>query len=56
MENSITNEETKNQSIVDAFIEMLDSLFYNGYAMKLAEESPELYQFELNNFLDNYSF
>ncbi len=56
MEHIITDKETKTQSIVDAFIDMLDSLFYQGYAMKLAEESPELYQFELNNFLDNYSF
>ena len=56
MEHIITDKETRTQSIIDVFTDMLDSLFYNGYAIKLAEESPELYQFELNSFLDNYSF
>lgn len=48
--------ETKEQSITDTFIEVMDSLFYEGYARQLAEDNPALFQFELNNFLDNYSF
>ena len=43
-------------SIIDAFIDMLDSLFYSGYAEELASKSPELYQFERDAFLSSYSF
>ncbi|MBL4709501.1 MAG: hypothetical protein JKY48_13785 [Flavobacteriales bacterium] len=42
--------------ITEAFIEFLDSLFYQGYAERIAAENPQLYLFEYEFFLENYSF
>ena len=37
-----------------AFIDFLDTLYWEGYARQLAEDNPEAFQFELNQFFDNY--
>lgn len=39
-----------------AFFEFLDSIYYEGYAETLANDNPEAFNFELNQFLDNYNF
>ena len=41
----------KNNGVVEAFVELLDSLNFQGYARMLAEERPEAYQFEFEQFL-----
>lgn len=43
--------ETREQNIYQLFEEHLNSLFYEGYAMQLAEENPDAFEFELSNFL-----
>ena len=40
--------------MVELFHELMDALFWEGYACQLAEEDPERYTFELNQFLDTY--
>ncbi len=40
--------------MIDAFIDYLDSLNYEGYAWQLAQQNPERYKFELDEFLNNY--
>ncbi len=37
------------------FIEYLDGLYYDGYALQLAADSPASYHWEYNNFCDLYS-
>ena len=50
------NQEIQNSGVVEAFNEVQDSLFYSDYARRtLAEENPELYSYELNEFLNSYS-
>jgi hypothetical protein len=39
----------------ELFIELTDQLFYEGYAEQLAQENPEMFQIEFNEFLNNYS-
>ena len=38
----------------DVFISLLDSLYWEGYAENLSKENPELFNYELNEFLNNY--
>ena len=40
--------------MIDAFIEFLDSLYYEGYALQLAQQDPKRYLFEMNEFFNNY--
>jgi len=48
--------DSQSQSgLVEVFIELLDGIFYSGYARNLAEQNPELYNYEFSQFLLNYS-
>lgn len=40
--------------MIEAFIDYLDSLYYEGYARQLAEQNPVRYKFELDEFLEHY--
>jgi hypothetical protein len=39
----------------DAFIDALNSLYYEGYADQLAKENPAGFNAEMKNFFENYS-
>lgn len=39
----------------EAFIDFIDSLYWDGYAERLAEENPQAYTFELNQFFENHN-
>lgn len=39
----------------EVFISLLDSLYWDGYTEGLAKSNPELFNYELNNFLNTYS-
>ena len=39
----------------ELFIEMLDQLFWDGYAEQLAKDSPAVFQMELAEFMNLYS-
>ena len=47
-------QERKIQNYSDAFNDYLDSIYWEGYAENLINESPEAYGFELNQFLITY--
>lgn len=38
----------------DLFIEFTNQIFWEGYAETLAEENPQAYNFEFENFLNTY--
>ena len=38
----------------ELFIALTDQLFWDGYAEQLAKENPEVFDFELNEFLNTY--
>lgn len=40
--------------MVEAFSDLMDSLYWEGYAEQLAEDNPQAYTFELENFLKAY--
>lgn len=40
--------------MIEAFFEFIDSIYWNGYAEQMAEENPEKFNFELNEFLNSY--
>lgn len=46
----------KNHVMVEAFMELTDQLFWAGYAKQLAEENPEQFQREYEEFFSNYDF
>ena len=39
----------------ELFIELLDQLFWEGYAEQLAQENPAAFNMELAEFIDNYN-
>jgi len=39
----------------ELFIELLDQLFWPGYAEQLAIDNPEAFQIELAEFMNTYS-
>lgn len=39
----------------ELFIELLDQLFWEGYAEQLAQENPAVFQMELAEFINNYN-
>lgn len=47
----IHEAETEEQNYFELFIQHLDSLYFEGYAVQLADEDPALFDFELSNFL-----
>ena len=40
--------------MIEAFIELTDQIFWEGYAAALAKENPERFQAELKDFLNTY--
>lgn len=40
--------------MIDAFIDFVNAIYWDGYAEQLAENDPAKYTFELNEFLNNY--
>ena len=46
--------ETSHEA-VEEFHSLLDCVFYEGYAARLAADYPEHYELELTQFLNNYS-
>jgi len=40
--------------MIDAFIEFINSIYWDGYAEQLADSDPAKFTFELNQFLDAY--
>jgi hypothetical protein len=44
----------KETLMYELFIEFTDQIFWEGYAEQMAEENPERFNFELNEFLNNY--
>lgn len=39
----------------ELFIEMLDQLFWDGYAEQLAKDNPAVFQMELAEFMNLYN-
>lgn len=48
------NEYETTQKWEDPFKTLLDEIYYPGYAETLAEENPEAYKLEYNNFINLY--
>ncbi len=40
--------------MIEVFIDLVDGIYFTGYAEQLANDDPEKFQFELNEFLNNY--
>ena len=40
---------------IELFIEIMDGLFWEGYAEQLSKENPKAFKSELNQFLNNYA-
>lgn len=40
--------------MIDAFYDFVNAIYWDGYAQQMAEENPEKFNFELNEFLNNY--
>jgi hypothetical protein len=40
--------------MIEAFVELMDQLYYEGYTSLLESDDPERFNFELNEFLNNY--
>ena len=47
-------EETETDYTL-AFTSFLDALYWEGYTEEIASGNPDLYNFELNDFLHNYT-
>jgi hypothetical protein len=41
--------------MLELFIEMVDTIFYDGYAEQLSKENPARFNFELEEFMNAYS-
>ena len=39
----------------ELFIELLNQIFWEGYAEQLAQENPAVFQMELTEFMNNYN-
>lgn len=39
----------------ELFIELINQIFWEGYAEQLAIENPAMFQTEFNDFLNNYN-
>lgn len=53
--NNIFSSLSKINTMIEAFHDYLDSLYFEGYARQLAEQFPERYNYELNEFLNAYA-
>ncbi len=45
----------KFRGLYDAFIESLNSIYYEGYAEQIRQENPELFAFEWEQFQESLS-
>ena len=41
--------------MLELFIELTDQVFWEGYAEQLAAENPVVFQWELNEFINDYN-
>jgi hypothetical protein len=41
--------------MLELFIELTNQIFWEGYAQQLATENPEVFQMELNEFMNDYN-
>jgi len=41
--------------MIEIFIELTNQIFWDGYAQQLAQENPEGFQYEFNEFLNSYN-
>lgn len=48
-------ETTKEQSIVEIFSEMMDQIYYPGYAEEIIASDPEKFDWELKEFQGQFS-
>ena len=48
-------KNTQQQSVVDIFIEELDSIYYPGYAEDLIASEPEKFEWELAEYKGQFS-
>lgn len=40
--------------MIEMFIEFMDMIYYEGYSKHLADDDPEKFSFEFDEFLGNY--
>lgn len=40
---------------IEIFIDLMDSLFWEGYTKQLSADNPAKFNFEYNEFLNNYT-
>jgi hypothetical protein len=43
-----------NITFIDTFVELMDGIFWDGYAQQLSADNPAQFKYELNNFSENY--
>jgi len=48
------NFTLKENPMYEQFIELTNQIFWEGYAEQLAQENPERFRLELNDFLNTY--
>ena len=48
-------KNTQEQSVVDIFIQELDSIYYPGYAEELIASEPEKFKWELAEYKGQFS-
>jgi hypothetical protein len=41
--------------MLELFIELTNQIFWDGYAQQLAIESPAVFNYEFNDFINNYN-
>ena len=42
--------------MLELFIELTNQIFWDGYAQQLANENPAVFNYELNDFINNYNW
>jgi hypothetical protein len=45
----------KAKTMLELFIELTNQIFWDGYAQQLANENPAVFNYELNDFINNYN-
>jgi len=50
----LSNFTLKDNPMYEQFIELTNQIFWEGYAEQLAQENPERFRLELNDFLNTY--
>jgi len=49
------NFTLKDNPMYEQFIELTNQIFWDGYAQTLANENPAVFNYELNDFINNYN-